>query len=627
MSDGFKRIIRAFGLRSRRVSLSLIVLLVAIVPLLMFAYSGTFSRLYADDYGHLGKVLESGAWESLFFWREQWNGDYSNLLFYGILAPFGVAVAAYFPMVIIVIGFAGLAWLTKTLLKLIAPDRQHYLAAVALAALTLAATFHGSFNLQPLYWLTGAVEYSLPSVNLIACVALAWGLANRLRSRLSLAIGAMMVAAFAFINAGFSEMHLVFQSVFVTLLFIGLSVFVKARRRTAALVLCASGLLGSLASLPVQLSAPGVTYRASLPAHFGWPLWPVRDPWQLFARTFEESLQLAGHQPAFAGFMLAFAGGMLAALALSKPAIHIQGAKAFILKPVVLAIVLLPQLAYLPILWSHTSDSMIILGRFSPAYFSVIVLNAGFLLLFSLQFIQRRRISAWLAQPNASLIYASALLLAVLLLFALSQFRSIHWRAASYMFASALSLIVFLAWQLISGSRTSGADSLFRVAVACTVIAALTFAGLLAVQLWGTGLTYGRVFTPTTYLLMISALMWGLCLGRAIGETILQTASHRRWTRAIFALWILLALTVGGGIAFVTAQHIEYRAAFAAIWDAQHQEILRLRDAEDPAVNSMAVAQRFTTDSITDEWHIKSGAMNWTMKMYYGLDYEVVPYG
>ena len=607
--------------------LALLALLFATVPLLIFAYSSTFSRMHMDDYGYLGKALEVGAWESMLFWRGLWNGDYTSFLVHGMLAPLGVKVPAVFPMVIMALGLAGLAWLTNMLLSLLTPDRQQYLAVSALAALTLAATFHGFLDRGTIFWLSATVEYTLPAVNLLLLVTLAWSICGRLNSRSSLAIGALAAGVIAFINAGFSELFMVFQILFVLLLLLGLLKFLHGTRQRAAATLCFAGLLGSLASLPLQFFSPGITYRAAAPSHGGIVLTPARDPLQLFTRTLEESLQIAGHQPAFAGFMLAFAAGMLAALALSKPATEKPGAKTFMLQPGALALVLLSQLAYLPLLWNHASDSAQILGRFSPAYFLVIVLNAGFLLLFSFQFIQRRRISAWLAQPNASLIYASALLLAVLLLFALSQFRSIHWRAASYMFASALSLIVFLARQLISGSRTSGADSLIRVAVACTVIAALTFAGLLAVQLWGTGLTYGRVFTPTTYLLMISALMWGLCLGQSLKRETLRSRSNPWWIRGHIAIGLLVALIVGGGIISVTARQIEGRAAFAAIWDAQHQEILRLRDAEDPAVYTLVVAQRFTTDPITDEWHIKSGAMNWTMKMYYGLDYEVVPFG
>ena len=610
----------------RRTILMYMALLAASLPLLVFAYSGTFSRLSPDDFGHLGKALESGAWESMRFWREQWNGDYSNLLFYGILAPFGVAVAAYFPMVIIVIGFAGLAWLMKPLCNLVSPDRQQNLLAAALAALTLTAVFHGFQNIQTLFWLSATVEYSLPSVNLIALVALAWAIAGSIPSRSSLATVALAAAIIAFINAGFSEMFMVFQILFLSLLLLGLLALLKGPRRKPVVSLCLAGLLGSLASLPLQLSSPGIRYRASLPAQGGLPMAPIQDPAQLFARTLEESLQLASHQPAFAGFMLAFAGGMLAALALSKGRNDLAEKASLAFRPGALALIILAQLAFAPILWNHTSDSRLLLGRFSAAYFSIIVLNAGILALFVAQFVWRRRIAAWLNRRQGSLIYYSALLLAILLLFALSQFRSVHWRAASYLFASAVSLIVFAAWQLTSGTRSVSAKKLRLVAVVCSLITALTFAGLVAVQLWGIGGIIPRVFAPTTFLLMVAALTWGLCLGHSLGQTMRQSPSDPRWRRAHIALWLVVALMLGAGIAVSTAQQIELRAAFAAIWDEQHHEILRLRAENDPSVHTMQVAIRLSRDPEAGLSGMRRGPIHWRMKMYYGLDYEFTPH-
>ena len=613
--------LRVNNMRLRQVSIHALALLAAFVPLLVFAYSGTFSRLYADDYGHLGKVLESGAWESLLFWRVQWNGDYTNFLVFGMLAPLGAAAPLVFLPVIIVLGLAGMAWLTRKLFTFLSLDRQSNLVVAALAALLMSATFHSFYSNETLYWLSASVEYSLPTVILFVLIALAWEVTSRLDTRLSLAICALAAGGAAFINAGFSEMYMVFQNLFLLLLLVCLFAFLRGTRRRIASTLCAASLLGSLASLPVQLSSAGFIHRVDVYDSRQLRM-PIRDPLQLLFSTLEETVQRAGYEQAFAGFMLAFAGGMLVALALGKPVTEKPRAESIALKPVALALLLLAQLAYLPILWSHTSDSMTILGRFSPAYFLVIVLNAGFVLLFSFQFIQHRRISAWLAQPNASLLYVSAHLLAVLLLFALSQFRSIHWRAASYMFASALSLIVFLAWQMKSGARSPTANALLLVATVSAVVTALAFVGLTAVQFWGAGRVIEKVYTMTAFLLTISALIWGLCLGHSLQQAMLRSPLHSRWIRASITIWLAVALAIGSGIASVTARRSEARAAFAAIWDEQHQEILRLRDAGDPAVHTMQLALRLSRDRDADVSRLLTGTIHERIKMFYGLDYQ-----
>ena len=307
-------------MRGRNDISALVALLLAFVPLLLFAYLGHFSRLVADDYGYLGKALESGIWEAMLFWREQWVGDYSGLLFMGVLAPFGAMVASFFLLIIIAIGLPSLAWLTNRLLSFLGFKRHRYKVAVALAALMLAAIFNGFYTTQIYLWLIATVRYTLPAVALILWFAIAVELADRLKSSLALGISAIAVVTIGFINAGFSEMFMVFQLIFLMLLIICIIVSTVGPQRRTYLVFASAGLLGSLASLPLQLSAPGVIYRSSLPDNFGRLMLPIRDLPLLVSRTLEEALQRAGHQPAFAGFILVLAAGMLAALTLYKPA-------------------------------------------------------------------------------------------------------------------------------------------------------------------------------------------------------------------------------------------------------------------------------------------------------------------
>ena len=306
-------------MRGRNDISALVALLLAFVPLLLFAYLGHFSRLVADDYGYLGKALESGIWEAMLFWREQWSGDYSNLVLYGILAKIGAIVPSYFLLVIIAVGLPGLAWLTNRVLTFLGFGRHRYKVAAAMAALTLAATFNGYFTTQTYLWFSATVENTLPAVSLVLGTALTAELADRLKNSLLLGISAIILVAFGFINAGFSEMFMVFQLIFLMLLVVCILVSTVGSQRRTYLVLASAGFLGSLASLPLQLSAPGVIYRSSLPDNFGRLMLPIRDLPLLVSRTLEEALQRAGHQPAFAGFILVLAAGMLAALTLYKP--------------------------------------------------------------------------------------------------------------------------------------------------------------------------------------------------------------------------------------------------------------------------------------------------------------------
>ena len=614
-------------MRSRNDFSTIVVVLFAFVPLLLFAYLGQFSRLVADDYAYLGKALESGIWESMLFWREQWVGDYSGLLFMGVLAPIGAMVPSFFLLIIIAIGVPSLAWLTNRLLIFLGFMRHRYKVTVALAALTLAAIFNSFYTTQTYLWLIGSVRYTLPAVALILLFAIAVELADRLKSSLSVGISAIAVVTISFINAGFSEMFMVFQLIFWMLLVSYLFVFAVGSRRRSYLVLASAGLLGSLASLPVQLSAPGVIYRSSLPDNFGQLMLPIRDLPLLVSRTLEETFQRVGHQPAFAGFMLVLAAGMLAALTLykpvpaeAKPVTHSFAEKATALGFIV-------QLIFIPILWSHSSDNMQVLGRFSLGFAVVIVLNLASVLVFALVLWQRDWVSGVLNRRNGVMLYVSAVFLAIGGLFALSQFRSIHYRAATYLFFSALAWINLLSWQLIAVVGEPRAKTTARLAVLCTSLAALTFAGLIAASLFGQGFLYERVFAPVSFLLMISSLFWGLTLGVLLRRAQLMTKVDGRWTRWHTLLSLLVCIIVGTGIVLGQARRIGGLAESARIWDVNHREIVRLRDAGDPAVYTRQFTGRLSSELDLYPIAYRTRRLHWRQKMYYGLDYEVKPTG
>ena len=134
----------------------------ALVPALLFAYLGQFSRLIWDDYDRLGKPIELGFWQSVQYFRDSWNGDYTNFLLFGLLAPLGALVPSVFPSALIVIWIAGSALLYLQVFTFLEIRRQRYLVAIALASLTVAAAINGLDSQHSFYWLTATVEYTLP---------------------------------------------------------------------------------------------------------------------------------------------------------------------------------------------------------------------------------------------------------------------------------------------------------------------------------------------------------------------------------------------------------------------------------------------------------------------------------
>lgn len=147
--------------------------LLASMPALFYAYLGSFSRLYADDYVRIGLPMDIGAWETMLYLREVFNGDYTNFLVFGLLSPWGSNITRVFPLFLILVTILGFSWLINTALSWAQFGARRRLAAAGLASLVIPAIIHGMPDLEAIYWYTASVEYYLPVALLPLGVAMA----------------------------------------------------------------------------------------------------------------------------------------------------------------------------------------------------------------------------------------------------------------------------------------------------------------------------------------------------------------------------------------------------------------------------------------------------------------------
>ena len=603
----------------------IVAVLLALVPLFLFAYLGQFSRMMADDYRYLGKALESGTWQAMLVWREYWNGDYTNYLLYGLLAPLGVVVPSIFPSVIIATGLLGFVWLNLKVLAFVGIRRHRYLVTVALASLILVAAINGFYSEQAFYWFAATLDYTFPALTLLLCIAFAVETASRLRTKLQLSVAAISVSAIAFVNAGFSEMYMVFQLAFTGLLVVCVYMFVDRPRRRIYLILAFAGFVGSLASLPVQMSAPGVAIRSTISVHMGYKIEPMRTLPILIARTLDLTFQYLGHQRAFAGFMMLVAAGLFVTLKMFKPVPTGLRRGRSPVATSALWVGLIVQLIFIPVLWSHSSDNIEVLGRFSYSFLVVVSINMAFIVALLVLIWQRALLSEALNNKNGLLVVCSIVLLTVGLLFALPQIRSIHHKAASYLCITSAVLLGMLSWQLISVLAATGDRQAKRfglLAVPSSVITAFTLATMIAVSLWWQGFVFERTFAPITFLLMVSGLACGASIGILIYLSCPLREAHSAWLRWASILSLLVSMTIETGIVIGQAQRKEVLATRARMWDKSHQEIIRLRDEGNPAVYTQEFYFRRVYEIGRASSNFPTGRLDWIQKLYYGLNYE-----
>lgn len=555
-----------------------LLLILALLPLLQFAYMGQFSRLLYDDYVFMAVGRDLGPWEGMVYMRGTWNGAYTEPIVHGIFARFGSHAPRMMPVILVILWLLTLAQLIKLLLGWFNVNAHRNAIALAAAALTIAAMINADHSLQAFYFFSAAVNYGLPLAAFMLFLAILCN-SDRMSARgPRLWAAAVAASLFCFVAAGLSAMYMVFQAMALGILSVPIALYAKRTGRKARLVLIAAGLVGTAVSFLVQITAPGVANRVA-------GLSPVESVSKRalpdLAKALAEALfWFAGQEKTFAGFIMLFGIALFVALLLprSPRAVALRRPAQLARAPLILGLIV--QLAFIPILWAHTSDIPSVLGQFSFAYSSVIVLNLGSTLLLLLLLWRRQNLGARLLENrNGILIISGGVLLAVLVLFAATHTRSVHHRASRYLFATALQLIGMLCWQLAQMLEDEKAKRYGQAAIVMTLLTAASYIVLLGVPLYTLGKTNARITTPTVLLHVSLGLVWGAYAGYLIRASCHTAPTQQTWLRRIGLLGLAVAFVIGAGIMLGQARAIPNLQTFAREWDERERLIISQRDS------------------------------------------------
>lgn len=594
----------------------------AIAPLLPFLYFGLQTRLIADDYVNIGLPLKIGVWETLLFWRGIWNGGYSNFLVWGLLAPLGVAAAAAVVLTTIAALVFAYSWLANAALARLGWRDGRRALAVCLASLMAAATINGFFSPHTLYWATSGLVYAFPVAMFLLGMALAGETASRLDGRAWHGLAAAGSALFAFINGGFSELYLVFQLACLAMMAGYLYFFYAGSRRRSYLILALSAGMGSVASLWLQVSAPGFALRSAATAQGSFLELPLPEMFKRAVQALETSMVYAGSETVFAGFMLVAVAALF--LTLSPCGGGGEASTSRRIPPIgaAVAFALIVQLLFAPILWSHQSDGPRILGRFSYGFFLAVGINLGAVVVLLALLWRPRLLTDRLQQGDSLMKLCGGVLLMVCLLFALTQARSVHYRAACYLFLSAQSLLLALGGWLAALADEPGLRRFFWLSAGVAAAALLTLAMLVFLEMALAGFVNRRSIASVVFALMLAGMLNGVALGGLIGRGSHLTGARTLWLWRLKRGCLLVAFIIGAGIALGQARRVPHVEAHAALWDAQHQEIMRLRDDGDPAIFTRQFARIIPGKMDRQPPEYGQQRLLWYEKLFYRLDYD-----
>ena len=607
MTDAGKRAAVMFGV------------LLALVPLLLFTYFALSTRLIAEDYQHFAAVREVGIWEALLRFRGTWNGHFSSYLVFGVMTPLGSAAPPLFATAQLVLAFAAYSWVVNAVMAYLRISAYRRAIVVALAALMVTATVNGFFTAHAFYWYSSAVHFTWSVVMLLIGIALAVEAGRRLRGRFWRALAALCSAVYAFLVAGLAEMYLVFQLSVLALLFFFALVSQTGSLRRTNFLLALAACLGTLAALALTVSAPGFAIRSATLSPGDISYLTIQDQLALAVIAMSKTANFLGYPSSYGSFMLVAFASMFMAMSMKQDDIpEVSRRRAYQRWPIAAAAVL--QLLFLCLLAFHRSDNPQVLSRFSYGFAAVIGVNL-LLTMGLLALLWRRRFAQLLGTETGRLVYIGGVLLAVCLLFAMSQARSINYKASAYVFFTPLSLLLMLGFHLTAFTVDRRLKRLFWLSIWVTAGAIITLAFVVSVEIFLVRYVNLRSISATIFALMLSGMMTGVTLGSLIRQAVRlpgADADRLRWLRLGC---LLVALTIGAGIVLGQARRIPFVNEFVDVWDTQHRQIIRLRAADDPAVFSMnmkriVVANKMDLKPPTYE----ITPLNWRERSYYGLN-------
>ncbi|MDE2855122.1 MAG: hypothetical protein OXN88_13195 [Chloroflexota bacterium] len=556
--------------------LSALLVALALIPALLFAFNGQFSRMFRDDGCHIRWGRDRGAWDNMLAQREAWNGAYGDFFLHGLFGPLDQHIVQILPLVSLLIWLGAVAWLIWQALGYFRLQHGRWAIAFIAAGLILAATIHAFYTLEVFYWYSANVRYFLPLVLFTLFVSTALSLSKLLNSRRRCATAAIASAVFCFMVAGFSEMYLVEQGLMLLIL---LSVtYLLAQhpcRRPLSLMLIA-GLAGTIASAAIMLSAPGVGIRLDATVV---TFDPVRALPRLIDLSFHRARLFLIDHDAFAAFILLFAVGLLLGQWLNADRCKNSELKRIRISPLPLAIGLAVQLCFLPYLSAHTSNDAQFLDRYSLAYTSVIGVNLALIFGYlALLWLRRKTPELSLDAGNRLVSFAGLILLLAFAFFLITQFRDTHYKAEEFLYASSLILIANVSIQLAQSISQKVALRWTLIIVTFFVAAILSGLILTLISFYSLGYMSSRYIVPVIYFQVAAGLTWGTLLGLSLKCTPRQNTSRSPIFRLLKFVPLLIALVIAINIAAAQIRWLPKLQTFATEWDERHQYIIDQRD-------------------------------------------------
>ena len=245
------------------------------LALFTYAYLGTFSRYYADDYCMSGLFLAAGFPKALVILYQTWSNRYAGMILISLSELLGRSAIRFWTALTLAAWVPVLTWTLIQAGRLARLYFSRWLALVLAGVLVFFTVMESPQLFQTVFWRIGVVTYTLPMVFLTLLAGLILAGMNRSRTNSHRAgfgmilglIGCFVIALFA---GGFSETYVTLQTSFLGLVFLLVLLWAPAINRRNWLLWLGVSIAGSLIALLIVIIAPGNAVRqASMPPTVG----------------------------------------------------------------------------------------------------------------------------------------------------------------------------------------------------------------------------------------------------------------------------------------------------------------------------------------------------------------------
>jgi hypothetical protein len=235
------------------------------IALLGYAYLGTFSRYYADDYCLSGMYFTDGFMKAVANLYLTWSNRYAGMILLSFSELFGRSAIHFWLAFTLIVWVPTLAWTLLQAGRLLHLNFSKWMVLLLAEVLIFFLIIESPNLFQTLLWRIGLITYTLPLVFLTLLVGLILNgiLKDRdgSQSRQGLILGLIGCLMVAFFAGGLSETYVSLQTGLLGLALLCTFLVAKAKTRRVWFWWLGVSLIGSLIALLIVLLAPGNTIR------------------------------------------------------------------------------------------------------------------------------------------------------------------------------------------------------------------------------------------------------------------------------------------------------------------------------------------------------------------------------